>query len=564
MPLTIFPLQYKAEGKKIGIKTCPDALAKVVLRECGSLKYSKTYQCWYLPYDKAVFSRLKQQFTTLSILPHNEPSGATTPTKECLPGIAETETAIPIPPAQAAPQTPQEEQPRIVVWNNSGWKVQVPYKKELIAKIKQIPDVRWVKEEKVWFVPLRKGNFHALQQATGIEPPHIDFSEYTKPTNNGSIYAHPTRTDMVCVSVPYRAAVIAHLMRMKGRHYDKGQRIWTVPKVKPVLEELISLMQQSGLTLTVQATVWDNCPEKLPPQNRQQSNSYLQRVPAHRQETVQLFTDRLMLRNYSWATIKSYTLIVMQLMKAHNWQLPQEIPGRQIEKWLGKQIQNGISASYQNTIVSAISLYLRLVAGIDNWQLHLPRPRKEQKLPNVMSEQETLRLLSAPENLKHRCMLYLGYAAGLRVSEVVNLEIKDIDSERKVITLRAAKGKKDRQVMLSDTLLTVLRTYYKAYRPKRWLFEGENKHEPYSARSLQAVFRQAKYKAGIRKQVTFHSLRHSFATHLLEGGTDLRIIQELLGHNHINTTLRYTHVSNKVITNVQSPLDKLFKNEKVL
>ena len=112
--------------------------------------------------------------------------------------------------------------------------------------------------------------------------------------------------------------------------------------------------------------------------------------------------------------------------------------------------------------------------------------------------------------------------------------------------------------MLSETLLELLRTYYKAYRPKRWLFEGENKHEPYSTRSLQMVFKRAKDKADIKKEVSFHSLRHSFATHLLEGGTDLRIIQELLGHAHIDTTLRYTHVSNKVIANIQSPLDKMF------
>ena len=566
--LTIFPLHYKTEGKKIGVKTYPDAATKAALRECGMLKYSTTYKCWYLPYDQTVFCKLKQQFPTLSIMPYPEPSGETasatgTTTTERLPaGIAEASKATP--PTQATPQPPTEEQPRIEVWNNNGWKVFVPYKKELIAQIKQIPDARWLNNEKVWLVPLRKGNFDALYKATGVQPPHINFSEKLPPTNEAQLYMHPTRNDMVCVSLPYRATVIAYLLRMKGRHYDRGQRMWTVPRVKPVLEELINLMQQSGLTLQIAPAIWVNCPEKMPAQTKKQGVSFLHKAPVHRQEIIQLYADRLMLRNYSWATIKSYTLILLQLMKAHNWQLPQEIPGIEIENWLRVQIQNGISASYQNTIVSAIGLYMRLVAHVNNWQLHLPRPRKEQKLPNVMSEKEPLRLLSAPDNLKHRCMLFLGYSAGLRVSEVVNLTITDIDSDRRVINIRAAKGKKDRQVMLSNTLLTVLRTYFKAYRPKHWLFEGENKHEPYSVRSLQAVFKQAKYKAGIRKQVTFHSLRHSFATHLLEGGTDLRIIQELLGHNHINTTLRYTHVSNKVIANVQSPLDKLFDTEKVL
>jgi site-specific recombinase XerD len=190
----------------------------------------------------------------------------------------------------------------------------------------------------------------------------------------------------------------------------------------------------------------------------------------------------------------------------------------------------------------------------------LPFPRRESKLPNVLSHREVLAIFDATENLKHKTMILMGYAAGLRVSEVVNLRITDIDSERMVISIKAAKGKKDRCVMLSEALLDTLRLYFKAYRPKNWLFEGQN-FDQYSVRGLQKIFQTAKFTARIRKDVSFHSLRHSFATHLHEAGTDIRVIQELLGHNSTKTTEIYTHISNRTIQKVQSPLDALMNDK---
>lgn len=159
-------------------------------------------------------------------------------------------------------------------------------------------------------------------------------------------------------------------------------------------------------------------------------------------------------------------------------------------------------------------------------------------------------------------MIYLAYSAGLRVSEVVNLQLCNIHSERMVINIKGAKGKKDRMVALSPGILDLLRKYYMTYKPKEWLFEGQYVNTPYTTRSLQQVFHRAKNAAKIRQPVTFHSLRHSYATgpthrHLHERGTDIKLIQELLGHNDINTTLRYTHVSNRTLENIISPFDQL-------
>ncbi|MGX7688140.1 tyrosine-type recombinase/integrase [Flectobacillus roseus] len=187
----------------------------------------------------------------------------------------------------------------------------------------------------------------------------------------------------------------------------------------------------------------------------------------------------------------------------------------------------------------------------------IPRPKKKLILPNVLSISQVEKLFSQLENLKHKTMLFLAYSGGLRVSEVVNLKIKDIHSARMVINIKGAKGKKDRMVALSEGILELLRKYYIAYKPTYWLFEGQYKDEPYSTRSLQQIFHRAKNEAKITQDVTFHSLRHSYATHLHERGTDIKLIQELLGHNDLKTTLRYTHVSTRKLETIVSPFDQL-------
>ncbi|HIC90998.1 MAG TPA: recombinase XerC [Syntrophaceae bacterium] len=166
-------------------------------------------------------------------------------------------------------------------------------------------------------------------------------------------------------------------------------------------------------------------------------------------------------------------------------------------------------------------------------------------------------MLSAPSNIKHKAILMLIYSAGLRVGEVVKLMIEDIDRERKLIRIKEAKGRKDRYTLLSDSILQVLRSYFKEYRPQKWLFPGAKQGRHISTRTVQAIFEQAKTKAGIKKDVSVHSLRHSLATHLLESGVDLRYIQELLGHKSSKTTEVYTHVSRKSLGLIKSPLDTL-------
>ena len=212
-----------------------------------------------------------------------------------------------------------------------------------------------------------------------------------------------------------------------------------------------------------------------------------------------------------------------------------------------------------------MKLYYEQVLGRDKFFWEIPRPKKQLILPKVLSENELTKLFNALDNLKHKAMLFTAYSAGLRVSEIAALKIKHIDSGRMQILIENAKGKKDRYVNLSPVLLDILRAYIKKYEPKPvlYLFESEQTKAAYPTRTIQKIFQAAKDKAGIMKDVGIHSLRHSFATHLLEKGTDIRYIKDLLGHFSIKTTERYLHVSKRDLVNITSPLDDLWLNGKI-
>jgi site-specific recombinase XerD len=215
------------------------------------------------------------------------------------------------------------------------------------------------------------------------------------------------------------------------------------------------------------------------------------------------------------------------------------------------------SHAYVNQALSAIKFLFSHVLNKEKILYEIPRPKKEKKLPNILSQDEVLAILDVISNLKHKAILYLVYSAGLRVGEVVRLKINDIDSQRMLIHIRQGKGRKDRYTVLSEITLNILRNYVKMEKPEDWLFPGGKAGSFLTERAVQKVFHKACLKANISKNVTVHSLRHSFATHLLEGGTDLRYIQELLGHKSSKTTEVYTHVTNASISRIKSPLDRM-------
>ena len=273
---------------------------------------------------------------------------------------------------------------------------------------------------------------------------------------------------------------------------------------------------------------------------------------------IEKFKNYLRSKRYSESTIKTYSEALKSFLVFYNNKSICEISNEDLILYNNQYIlKNNLSSSYQNQIVNALKLYFKTIQEktIDIEKIH--RPIREKKLPNVLSKEEVKAILQAHSNIKHKMMLSLIYSCGLRCGELLALKPVHIDSMRNIVLLQNSKGKKDRIAPLSPKILEMLRQYFTEYRPKTYLFEGQTEGNPYDSRSLQQVLKQAVRKAGIKKPVTLHWLRHSFATHLLESGTDLRYIQELLGHNSSKTTEIYTHVSTKSIQQIKSPFDDL-------
>lgn len=279
-------------------------------------------------------------------------------------------------------------------------------------------------------------------------------------------------------------------------------------------------------------------------------------LPASTDQSIEQFKTYLIHRRYSESTIKSYCEAVKRFLKYFNSSI-EEITNEDLIIFNCYLKENGLSNSLQNQITSGLKLFFERIQNKKIDFEKIERPRREHKLPNVVSKEEIRKLLAAPVNIKHRTMLSLLYACGLRRSELLNLRPSDIDSERGLIIIKQGKGNKDRIVPLPHKILEMLRTYYRACTPKKWLFEGQSSGNQYSPTSLAKILKKYAKRVGIKKPVSLHWLRHSYATHLLEQGTDLRIIQELLGHKSSKTTEIYTHVSTKNIQQVKSPFDDL-------
>ncbi len=271
------------------------------------------------------------------------------------------------------------------------------------------------------------------------------------------------------------------------------------------------------------------------------------------------YERKLVLQRYSKNSILNYKSAVKSFLQVaeKKFSSPNELGVAEIEKYVFWKIdKHAISHSYQRMIVASVDKFYHLVVGVKLNLKHLYPSRKTHTLPKYLSLSEVKRMIDLTTNQKHKCIIKLLYGCGLRLSELLNLKITDIDSGNMVVHIRNSKGNKDRVVMLSNQLLQDLREYFSVYKPKEYLIEGQG-GGLYSDKSVQNVVKDAAARAGIKKQVTPHILRHSFATHLLENGTDIRYIQQLLGHSSIKTTEIYTHITDISKSKIKSPLEFL-------
>ena len=345
------------------------------------------------------------------------------------------------------------------------------------------------------------------------------------------------------VHLPFDTHLLAKCRCIHSFRYSKTHKSWYIPDEAKVITQLRQALEHKAQINYDEHSMLPQVTSKAPEQKQ-------------KKEVPDTYVRKLELRRYSPNTIKNYIPAFRDFMNYFDKPID-EISTEEIKNYLLYRIQkHKISGSYQNIIINAVKFYYEQVMEGERTTYYIERPNKEFTLPKVLSEEEVQAILNNVENLKHKSMLMLTYSGGLRIGELINLQLTDIQSQRNTILIRGGKGKKDRLSILSPKLLPLLRAYYKTYKPVKWLFEGIN-GEQYSSRSAQQVLKQAVRRAGIKKKITMHTLRHSFATHLLENGTDLRYIQILLGHGSSKTTEIYTHVSTKSLQKIKSPLDNL-------
>lgn len=340
------------------------------------------------------------------------------------------------------------------------------------------------------------------------------------------------------IYIPYNPEFIRLIRKIQGAAWDSRERCWHVHYCQDRYDKILKQLGPDGHII-------DGLPE----------GDFLQPLQeADRAQLVKLY-HFMKFRRYSTSTIRTYIQILRVYMR---FRKPGKDHKEEIIRFCNEYIlENKLSTSYQNQFFNAIKLFFREILGCVVEIESLSRPRREHRLPNVLSKDEVKNMLKSCRNLKHRAMLSLIYACGLRRSELLNLRPEHIDSRRELLIIKNAKGKKDRIVPLPVAMIRLLREYYLAFRPQTWLFEGVNAGNQYDERSLQLVLKKAVRVAGIKKPVTLHWLRHSYATHLHESGVDIHMIQLILGHKSTRTTEIYTHVSNKSISRVRSPFEDL-------
>jgi integrase/recombinase XerD len=356
------------------------------------------------------------------------------------------------------------------------------------------------------------------------------------PKNIEYLLAEHNSKPVILIKFGYDKTLIERVKKLVGVKWSNSKKAWYVPD-NTEYRERFSFNQKIDA-----------------------SQNTLNQIHEVNQIALQKLVEAIQLKGYSPSTLATYRNEFAQLLII--------LKDKPVETMMADRLRdyfvycvNTLKLS-ENTIhsrINAVKFYFEQVIKREKLFIDIPRPKKKLQLPNVLAISQIEKLFAQLGNLKHRTMLYMAYSAGMRVSEVVALKVNDIHSERMVINIKGAKGKKDRTVNLSEGILILINKYLEQYTPKLWLFEGQYGGQ-YSDRSLQQTFQRAKLAAKIIQPVTFHSLRHSYATHLHESGTDIKLIQELLGHNDIKTTLRYTHVSKRTIENIKSPFDNLNLN----
>lgn len=538
-PISVESMVHKGEKRIKLILPYQQAYIDKV-KQIEGRKWSQSKKCWHLPYSKASFEALKVLFAGVEIrvLEKDKPKASIAKKEESHPTEVITKQ--------------DSNQVKLVITPKKLF-VQLPKQEADIKFIRSLHYARWNTRTYLWEVSRSEQNLQLLRNyfSTRLHEQELSSPESLKIGKKKHYRPHEltiaSKERRLRLMFAYDQKLITFIKKLPYPKYDEKNRWWSVADTPMVRADIEKYCQDHG---------WQFHFTEISPSAQRKAKISKEDVPNYK-NCPQSMIDQLNMKRYSSSTIRTYTSMFEEFINYYAQLKVEEITEKEIIAFLRYLVEERqVSTSYQNQSINAIKFYYEQVLGGRRKFYFVERPVKERKLPVVLSEAEVSRIFACVDNLKHKCLLMLIYSAGLRISEALNLKVKDLDSKRMQVSVRNAKGKKDRVSLLSKSILPILRSYYQLYEPKEYLFEGAEGGK-YSSRSAQNVLKRACAKAKIQKRATLHTLRHSFATHLLEKGTDLRYIQVLLGHGSSRTTEIYTHVSTKALKDIQSPLDSL-------
>ncbi|MCF8239620.1 MAG: site-specific integrase [Saprospiraceae bacterium] len=583
--IRIASLQHRGEAR-IGLWFPYDNGLIASVRALPGARWSATQMCWHIPDSVESRQALKaaelpvesQQATrdperspkTISIKKPLPSSGTTVdvPTSGALSGISspkEEPSVLPQtdkPVAADIPVAPQQG-PLEIILQAQQFVIRMPYRQEDVDFLRSLAGSWWHTSSKQWIVRAIPANLEALQShfaywTTEVYARCLDLVMAATDPFIVELYQSPERPGFVAIKLKGYRADHDFLKHLPERSYDSAFKRWWIPAEKTMVDRIRDHYTGLGAKVIDRTQTGATTTRRPTPTFGERQRLLLAKFPKQHQSTLQQYTDVLIRMRYSWNTIRGYTGTFSAYLTSLQGTPPEMANPRMVNDYLAGLSASKVSEALVHTAVNSIKFYYVKVLFVPDFKIEeIQRPRKSHRLPVFLSIQEVDQLLRASDNLKHTAILYALYSGGLRLGELLELQLKDIHWDRNQIMIRGGKGKKDRSVMLSQTLKDVLRHYFDQYQPRVWLFEGQGGNRPYSAKSVQQIVKRNAAKAGIQKRVTPHVLRHCFATHLLDNGTDVRFIQELLGHKDIKTTLIYTHVTTRTLDTIKSPLDEL-------
>ena len=499
---------------------------KTLIKQVKGRKWSQTKRCWHLPYTKAAFQQVQELFDEVITIQSPKPPKQNT-----------LKSAVEPPPKAAA--IAQKKIPPSTPANREQQLPQSP-----IPPTHLLPNEVLIPSEVQYISYQRQG-----EEELKIVGQHIIFQ-----TNK--------KQDVFYAFVPYdKKGWLESIRNIPGRKWMPHEKCWQLPYVKAsfrLIKKFIGMKYCQFLF-----KINPNIPEEAPPEKRfnrfekKYKRSYAEQLNDLQKAAIILLMEKLTLERLAESTKKSYKQHLIGLFLFYKDLAPQDITKKQVQHYLIHLIRfKKIAESTQNQIINAIKAYWERVLLRGKEFIEIPRPKRPKQLPNVLSTEEVVEIMNVSINLKHKLALLLIYSAGLRKGELLNLLKRDINIKRRSIHIKGGKGKKDRYVALAETVIPYLKQYLKQYQPARWLFEGQNGGQ-YSGSSLQKIFEHALKQSKVNPYASLHTLRHSYATHCVESGHNLKSVQEALGHRSLKTTEIYLHISSLALKKLKSPLDNL-------